>query len=473
MESINKYMRDDRFIKLYPLCLIGSGMINLVLSFLGAGIIWESEKLVSIITGLFYIAIWLFFSFQYILTYKFVSKRINYMLIFLIISIVPYVIAFIRFSFDEYTFNITLQFFLFCVPCFCAAICLVAQNKVKEFINAFWVYNLALIPFQIIYIIRFCLGNEVDNLKRNFGLLNYMGIAYLVATLFIFVSINLFVTKRIKQRIAAWIVLILDWLTIIYSGTRGAIICCLFFTICIGIYKLFINKDNYKFSPLKLLMILICIYCFSIFVWSPLSAATNWRLDNFIHETNGTNVTIDEEAGEFKENVFEYIVSSDSKMADSIENIKEEILNDEEIENKNKFIEILDNDILNSRIDIYRLALMEYSKSPIIGNGPLSFSEKYEGYPHNIALEILTDFGTVGIVLFLVAIFLILRNIWIVILKDKYVASICIFAFTIAVKYMVSGTIYMSMDLMFVFSFAIMLCISKNQFINEENVGKK
>lgn len=53
--------------------------------------------------------------------------------------------------------------------------------------------------------------------------------------------------------------------------------------------------------------------------------------------------------------------------------------------------------ILNDRVSLWRLALEELKRSPVLGHGPRFFVEKYEGYyPHNIVLESLTDFGLAG-----------------------------------------------------------------------------
>ena len=55
---------------------------------------------------------------------------------------------------------------------------------------------------------------------------------------------------------------------------------------------------------------------------------------------------------------------------------------------------------INSRVYLWSTAWNEFSSAPLMGHGPLYYQQKYEGYfPHNVVLEIMVDYGLVGVLL--------------------------------------------------------------------------
>jgi len=61
--------------------------------------------------------------------------------------------------------------------------------------------------------------------------------------------------------------------------------------------------------------------------------------------------------------------------------------------------------IVMNREQLYYAAILEFLKSPVYGMGPLGFYAKYDGYVHNIFLEVMCDYGIIGALLFFGTVF--------------------------------------------------------------------
>jgi O-antigen ligase len=72
---------------------------------------------------------------------------------------------------------------------------------------------------------------------------------------------------------------------------------------------------------------------------------------------------------------------------------------------------------MNSRVYLFSTAINELKISPIFGNGPLHYQQKYEGtFPHNLVFELMADFGIVGVVI----VFLIVAYIYLSALRNAF-----------------------------------------------------
>jgi len=64
--------------------------------------------------------------------------------------------------------------------------------------------------------------------------------------------------------------------------------------------------------------------------------------------------------------------------------------------------------IVMNREQLYYAAVGEFLESPVYGMGPLGFYAKYDGYVHNIVLEVMCDYGIIGALLFFGTVFWLL-----------------------------------------------------------------
>lgn len=99
-----------------------------------------------------------------------------------------------------------------------------------------------------------------------------------------------------------------------------------------------------------------------------------------------------------------YVVNSDSTIS-----ITQKLLQKDIITNKGKYLFVNPKYYvkaaeytlpMNSRAYLWSTAWNEFMSSPLLGNGLLYYQQKYEStFPHNIVLEIMADFGLVGLII--------------------------------------------------------------------------
>jgi O-antigen ligase len=73
---------------------------------------------------------------------------------------------------------------------------------------------------------------------------------------------------------------------------------------------------------------------------------------------------------------------------------------------------------ITTRLGVYQIAIERFLKNPVLGVGIGGFNKKYDGnslpvalkYPHNIFLEVASEFGVIGLLLLLMMLFYLLRN---------------------------------------------------------------
>ena len=108
--------------------------------------------------------------------------------------------------------------------------------------------------------------------------------------------------------------------------------------------------------------------------------------------------------------------------------------------------------IYKDRYNLWNMAFREFKKSPLIGQGALFYQTKYdEFFPHNIILEILTDFGIVGLIIIMsFATLLIYKSIkYIKQKKDKSMLLILAFGLSYIPAYLLYNSLYSDNSLAF------------------------
>ena len=115
--------------------------------------------------------------------------------------------------------------------------------------------------------------------------------------------------------------------------------------------------------------------------------------------------------------VFEYNIVNNSYTKDETE----KILHDD-IKNKTgKYIIVEDNKnneaeqftYKYNRPNLWNTAFKEFLKHPVFGNGIFHYQSKYVGtFPHNLVLEIMADFGLIGLFVIIWFIYGIIQNLF-------------------------------------------------------------
>ena len=192
---------------------------------------------------------------------------------------------------------------------------------------------------------------------------------------------------------------------------------------------------------------------------------SSYRLSNFniIDAEDNTEKTVEQA---FKK----YFAKWDKSQEETEKILSEDILNDNQkyLIAKEQFRFSISNFELNmDRANLWSLSLAEIKKAPIFGQGPMFFHSKYKEYfPHNIILEILTDFGIVGLII--VSTFIIF--LFIQMLKalkkqrDNEMLLLMLFCISYLPSYLLYETLYNNNTLIFAITlFLIYIVFNKKQ----------
>ena len=120
-----------------------------------------------------------------------------------------------------------------------------------------------------------------------------------------------------------------------------------------------------------------------------------------------------------------------------------------------------------------------FKKNILIGNGPLSFQNKYVGtYPHNIILEVMCDFGLVGVTVIIYILVIAIKQFLKSISDFKNNKwKIYVFVSAYLPQFLLYTTFYLNGILLFCFMTIILpftstLCLKKErEFRNAKNNG--
>ena len=158
----------------------------------------------------------------------------------------------------------------------------------------------------------------------------------------------------------------------------------------------------------------------------------------------------------------------------------EKMLNRDIRDDSRKYLVVRDKDrkrlskfsIKRDRYNLWNMAFYEVKKSPVFGQGTLFYFEKYDNFfPHNIYIEILTDYGLVGLVIFLFLSISILLKIINLLKKNKDKLMTVLFGFGISYfpTYLLFDSLYNNNSLIF-FSTLFIVYIIKDKTSNKDSL---
>jgi len=289
-----------------------------------------------------------------------------------------------------------LQFGVFCIPAFVFGLDTTLNRREQILFKSLKIASFFYIPFAINGIYLLFNSNNKIGMVSGIGELNYMSMAYALLMPMLFLVIKPIFLPEIKLLGKKYIGLLsmviyfglalFFWSVILATGTRGAIICVF------GLFAFLLTLIAYrggKTSFRRLVAIFIMfLLVFSLFmsIKSNYTKGAVSRINFFVDKIT---------QGEFQTSSTQAVSKSD------LNKIIEKSI-----------IEPIPSTIVMNREQLYYAALGEFFKSPIFGNGPLSFYLKYNRYVHNIVLEVLSDYGVIcALFLFGVLIYKLLRLI--------------------------------------------------------------
>lgn len=487
---------------------------NMLLSYLG----YQGD--VTLISSAIYAFLNLFIL-TYFVYYVLSHKKYKLFLVIVLINLVyilPHLLNFTLRGIALYLM-FPLPFSLF------AGIIVVDQNIRKKIIDVFYKLRYVYSILGIAYIFFLIFSSE-----KNKGALidfTYGNVAWVFLPP-IFVYIGLIIQKDIfhksqQNKYKAFeliVILLILEITVFYTGLRSGILSLLFakFLFLIGFIIVdFKQKSKYVTNFLVLLSIVLITYLISTTITlekSRINVISNRFLyERKVHdndeETRLESLSVDK----FEDKEIEKILSrniSDSAPIDKInivdvedkqiksvhslfiKHITENDLTQEKTEKK--LTEDIKNDtrkyvitrgadreklssysIHKDRYNLWNMAFLEFKKSPILGRGPLFFQTKHDGFfPHNIIIEVLTDFGILGLIIFLsFSILLTYKSInYLKQKKDKEMLLILLLGLSYIPAYLLYNSLYSDNSLAFLITllatYVILNRDNKEIKVNEE-----
>lgn len=486
MKDIMKYIKicNGRLknVYIYPILFFAGTFIHIFMEFY----LKLSENTTEVISVIIYVLIAVFIGINYINCLRLNRnnrKRTFVSIAVPIIGTVPFIIS-LFFDINLSIINLMARYIIFAIPMYCLAVILVLQkNNMIIFIRSFKIFGVIIAPFSIFYICRICLADQFNMALINYKNVNYMSIAYMLMPIIVALLIELyFFNSDIKIKVINCLLVILFWVCMLFTGTRGAILCIFCSIVLFLIYDIVWNKHKKIIFILQMIIVFGVIYFFIVNVWSPKSSGANFRLGEFNHEQEAVEsdinkkITINYEDKTIEQlSVYElylkYIVISSQTAENSIDELQNGSAPIIKNLNEDERMIVKEYDFyFGNRLTLYKLALMEFEKKPIFGNGLFYYQNKMGTYPHNIVLECLCDIGIVGTVLFLTV---VLMLIVLVVKKVKYdyeLGAILILIFSYVPQFMVSGTIYFQTMLVFAVSYAFAYVLYNNKEKEIKNV---
>lgn len=313
-----------------------------------------------------------------------------------------------------------LQYLMFIVPITLFSLMLSEDDTIKELFFRYFKYAAIVLFFiAIVYIALQTVSTErerngVDLIHNmSYGDMGYLFLNGFLASV---------IYCKEKKYFIGLLGMIVFSLGVFFSGTRSAVICILF-VIVLWIALALLNKKTSK-SEKRLLLVGISVIILTLVVGvvtipsgSRLNffkidfTDPNFSLKSIIFETEQDNIndimviyTPTNEERPISEIYEEEIIKSDRTKSETQNLLREDVS-----ENRNEYIKLINEEdrefaenykIINHRTFLWHVAIEEYKKHPVIGNGARYYMLKYNGFfPHNIILEALVDFGVIGALL--------------------------------------------------------------------------
>lgn len=287
------------------------------------------------------------------------------------------------------------------------------------------------VPGCICYIIGFFTGTVISG---QMGFISYMVMAFTILPFFIINLIKLndyHSMDRADRTNSLWLakvwefcLLLLFSLVIIMSGTRSAFV--IIFMVLIFLVAIGRRLRKSVRSVVALIVAVPVFVLFNAYVYTLPGFARLGRIKGFLYELSEGRILTD-------------LVGYDNGYTtESIQRLAEGL-----VLNGTGGLYLAD------RGTLYKLATMEFLRSPIIGMGSMRYIAKYGTYVHNVSLEVLSETGMLGFIPMCIVVATLLVRGWRNVGMDDKDGTIFLLAIAALVKGMMSGSIWTSSELFF------------------------
>ena len=335
------------------------------------------------------------------------------------------------------------NFTIFCLPAFFAGICGALWQSEKSFFYVLEQLSFFAFPAALIYVNGALFNCNPFGYGSYLGIIGYMPFAYtilpfLLTLMFRFSDKAELIFPVLKRKcrhpqLVRSVFIVVFWLAIIASGTRGAYIGAILFFFLLVLSKL-IHREPWKQS-LVLSLCLLGIFLFNLFIYAPPGFQWVHRMDMFLDGLkDGQIVTDTSEDPDINDKLDELINSDGDQQITNLPENDTDQMPEEEIGTEN--LEI------GNRGTLFKLAFGEFLKSPLAGMGPGGYEVKYGTNPHNVILEVMCETGILGIIVWLGLIVLALIHLILKGKNNKQIRYMVIFFLIYAIRANIGGYVW-------------------------------
>lgn len=431
-----------------PLCFTFSSLVNIAFYYLGLAFVENPAREYGFI--LFCIA----FAVCSGLTVLYILRKERFSLktwLFWILTIGFYLVCFglglVSFGLDSRMFEYLQQFIVFCLPAFFIGICAGKWRTDRCLIPLLEKMSLLVLPAAVIYLNQVLFNANPFNYGRDLGIIHYMSFAYtlmpfLLALILQFsdgASLELPLIGSVTRRpqLVRGVMILIYWIVIYSSGTRGTVICVLLFCLLALLLRLAHREPVRKIGLISGLMLLALL--FNLYVYAP--AGMRWldRMDIFLTGLSEGKLVTSVDSEDVADKVDDWVAADPDRTEPPAtlpteESIPAETPGASEPDNNKPKI--------RNRGTLYEIAVKEFLKSPVTGMGPGGYSDKYNIYPHNAILELLAETGLAGTLVMFLLVVLALKKLLVDAWHDRQARYFLLIILAYAIRANISGTFW-------------------------------
>jgi hypothetical protein len=369
-----------------------------------------------------------------------------------------FAVAFVAFGASPALLKSLLGSVAFVLPAFVFAVDTAVSCREKDLFQRFERWTLVLLPAAVQYVLMGISGANLSANGIDLGQLDYLSLAYTYVPCLFVLSISFLfkpfgedaafggVIRGPAADIARLCLMALFWILIVLSATRGPQLSVVGFFLLLLLSRAVRRKPVAKILAVVAGMVAIFLIL-NAAISTPGMAMARQRWGIVLDGLKQGRLTAEVESKLIEQNLDALVKSPGGK------NFKKYAL-----EHGSALAVLADKEGIRVRISnrgtLYALALREFLKSPVTGMLPLGYFVKYDNYPHNAVLEILSELGLLGFIPVMVVFWLLGWKLAKASSRDIMKEAMFILVLGLLLKCMVSGTIWEEGNLMFACAYA-------------------
>ena len=348
-------------------------------------------------------------------------------------------------------FEYLLQFIVFCLPALFIGICAAKWRTDRQLIPTLEKLGFLVLPAAVMYLNQVLFNANPFNYGRDLGIINYMSFAYtlmpfLLAHILQFVDGADFELPLLQRtvrhsKLVRLVMILIYWIVIYSSGTRGTVVCVLCFCLFLGFLRLLHRQSVTRTALVSGLMLLTLI--FNLYVYAP--AGMRWlsRMDIFLDGLSEGKLVTSTDKNSIPDNIDEMVSTNPNRPTETIAPTTKPTTPDSATDvTKPESSDSGKAPTIRDRGTLYKIAIKEFLKSPITGMKPGGYSDKYHIYPHNAILELLAETGLAGTLVMFLFVLMALKRLLADAWHDKDAQYFLLIIMAYAVRANISGTFW-------------------------------